>query len=887
MKVLATTARARRAEWWGAARNPTILIFLLLIPLAWAIVAFIGVTERDRTLEDAKLNSANLAQVFEENTQRIIQSLDRSILMLRLQYESSPNGFDLRSWAERTALVGDTAIQFALIGPDGFMIASTTDYSGPPLYLGDREHFKAVAELTRDDLYIAKPVLGRASGKWSVQLARRLRGPDGRFAGVMVGSLDPDRIGGLIRPTQLGKNGSIILRNLDGVILAARGLSVPGLGRQVMQPALRDALAEAPVGHYWGGGAVDGINRLVAYRKSDSLSLIVMVGFAETDIYSNSEKHRNIYVAIACAFTLLVLITVIFGVRRQINLDRSKQELGQMVVRFNAAIENMSHGLSMFDKDQRLIVCNKRYTDMYDLSVEHTGPGVTLRAIFEARAAAGSSPTDIEAHVSRCLEQVSRNEPCYLVTEASNGRIFAVNYQPMSGGGWVAIHQDITAQKRAEQQIMQLAHQDALTGLANRAVLQKRLEQALADLRSDGKSLALFMMDLDGFKEVNDSFGHPIGDKLLMAVAARISSCVTGTDAVARLGGDEFAVLTMTNRDPHEVARITASKLLETIAKPYDIDGRSLTIATSVGIVIAPEHGTDIDELMKSADLALYRAKSSGRNRSCIFELAMRSEANARRETEADLRGALVRDEFELHYHPIVDVKTGDMVALEALIRWHHPRRGLIGPGEFVSIAEETGLINPIGEWVLNRACLDALKLPPNIRVTVNVSPVQFRNGDIAHIVAKAIRNSGISPGRLELEITESVLLQDTNDNIAMLHSLHNCGVRISLDDFGTGYSSLSHLRMFQFDGIKIDRSFVKGLSSDVQSAAIVSAVAGMGLTLNADTVAEGIETVEQFALVRAAGCTYAQGFLFGRPCRLSDHVFKSVIDRDQTTQVA
>jgi diguanylate cyclase (GGDEF)-like protein len=383
------------------------------------------------------------------------------------------------------------------------------------------------------------------------------------------------------------------------------------------------------------------------------------------------------------------------------------------------------------------------------------------------------------------------------------------------------------------------------------------------------------MLDLDLFKAINDSLGHPVGDELLKAVASRLSACARQADTVSRLGGDEFAVLAMADGDQRDEAIVTANRLLAAVAAPYDVDGHHLNIRTSIGIALAPEHGTDVDQLMKNADLALYKAKSEGRDAYRFFEDAMGTEARKRRSLQIDLRKALMNEEFELHYHPIVDIKTRDIASVEALVRWQHPRRGMIPPGDFIPLAEETGLINPVGEWVVRKACRDAVGWPSHIKVSVNLSPLQFRKIGPIDMFCRALADSGLPPERLELEITESVLLHSSAENVAKLHQLRLMGISIVLDDFGTGYSSLSYLLMFPFDKIKIDRSFVRELSKNADCASIVSAVAKLGRSLRIRTVAEGIETDKQLTLVRIAGCTHAQGFLFGRPRPAAELTFR------------
>lgn len=548
-------------------------------------------------------------------------------------------------------------------------------------------------------------------------------------------------------------------------------------------------------------------------------------------------------------------------------LREREAELQAQNLLFDAALRNMAHGLCMFDRNERLIVCNDRYAVLSGLARDLVKPGVSLRAILEARVAGGGAPLHADNYVEDRLADIRKGEPYDIEIAMRDGSVLAVHPRPMPDGGWVAIHQDITAQKRAESQITYMARHDDLTSLANRAVLLEKMEEALAHVRRHGSQFALFILDLDLFKTVNDTLGHPVGDELLKVVAGRLLSCIRETDTVARLGGDELAILSTVEGDPRETATATADKLLSAVAAPCELDGHHLNIETSIGIALAPEHGTAADQLVRNADLALYRAKAEGRDAYRFFDDAMGLEARRRRAYQNDLRNALANDEFELHYHPIVDIQTREIASVEALIRWRHPQRGLIAPAEFIHVAEETGLINPIGDWVLRKACSDATRWPSAVKVSVNLSAVQFRKVYPIDNFCDVLAESGLPPERLELEITETVLLQGSAENVETLHQLRLMGISIVLDDFGTGYSSLSYLRMFPFDKIKIDRSFVHELAKNADCAAIVSAVAGLGRSLRIGTVAEGIETEDQLLLVRAAGCTHAQGYLFGRPC--------------------
>jgi len=421
---------------------------------------------------------------------------------------------------------------------------------------------------------------------------------------------------------------------------------------------------------------------------------------------------------------------------------------------------------------------------------------------------------------------------------------------------------DVTERRRAEARIAFMAHHDALTALPNRALLHERMQEMLARMARQGGGVATLCIDLDNFKWVNDTLGHPVGDLLLRAVSRRLSAQLRQDDLVARLGGDEFAVLQDGVTDPQDVTRL-AERLVAAIAEPYNIDGHELSITGSIGIALAPGDGLDADRLLKSADIALYRAKSDGKGTFRFFEAEMDARIQARRLLELDLRAAIGTGALSVHYQPLINLATGDITGYEALVRWNHPERGFVAPADFIPLAEETGLITQIGAFVLNRACADAAAWPLPLKIAVNLSPRQFRAGNLLPVVTEALAHAGLPAERLELEITETLLLDKTDLVLATLHALRALGVRISMDDFGTGYSSLSYLRSFPFDKIKIDRSFVTDMNANADSRAIVKAIVSMGSSLGITITAEGIETESDLARLKAHGCDEGQGYLF------------------------
>jgi diguanylate cyclase (GGDEF)-like protein len=546
-------------------------------------------------------------------------------------------------------------------------------------------------------------------------------------------------------------------------------------------------------------------------------------------------------------------------------LRQREQELQHQNMRFEAAVDNMSQGLCMFDKEQKLVICNKRYADLYSLPQELVLPGTALQEILKNRIARGIYPVvGSQVYVQRRIDMVTERKEATDVVELRDGRVISVLHHPMSDGGWVSTHQDITEQRRNEARIRHLARHDALTDLPNRMVFRERMEAAEARIRR-GEKMAVLCIDLDHFKAVNDLLGHAVGDAVLRAAAERLVKACRPDDIVARLGGDEFAILHGPLNNPEDAAGL-ADRVVKGMAEPFDVNDHRVTIGASVGIAVAPNDGADAETLMKNADLALYRAKGEGRGGYHFFERGMDAALQERLALEIGLRGALANGELSLVFQPLFSLKENQICGMEALLRWHHPERGAIPPSTMIPIAEDTGMIVQIGEWVLRQACAAAVQWPDNIRIAVNLSPVQFKHRNLPQQVLSALAASGLAPDRLELEVTETVLLADNELTLKTLHQLRDLGVRISMDDFGTGYSSLSYLRSFPFDKIKIDQSFVRDIATREDSLAIIRAVIGLGRSLGIATTAEGVETEDQLDLVRQQGCTEVQGFLFSPP---------------------
>jgi diguanylate cyclase (GGDEF)-like protein/PAS domain S-box-containing protein len=681
---------------------------------------------------------------------------------------------------------------------------------------------------------------------------------------------------------------------------------------------------------------------------------------------------------------------------------KAEEQLRSSNLQLDLALNNMRQGLILYDSDSRVVLCNQRFLNMYGLSSETTKPGCKLRDVLCQRKAVGTFDGDPDQYIA---ELVDHGRVETKVVQLPDGRMISVKNSPAPNGGWVSTHDDVTEQRRLEQErdrsqkflntivenapipifvkeasslryvlvnragenfwgtsraemigktshdvfakdeadliaardeqllrsdqpsiderqihtprngirnivarkltvceedgksryvvgviedvterklvekrIAHMAHHDALTDLPNRILLRDRLEQELTYVRRGGK-LAVLYVDLDHFKSVNDTLGHSTGDELLKASADRLRRCLRDADFIARLGGDEFAIIQTTLEQLTDAAILAQRLRDEMIRAPFELNNHHIVVDISVGIALAPNDSIDADQLLRSADMALYGAKSEGRGTYRFFEPDMDARMKRRRALEVDLRNALVNGEFELYYHPIVSVENNEVSCCEALLRWHHPERGMIPPAEFIPVAEETGLMVPIGEWALRQACSDAAAWPTDIRVAVNVSPLQLRNETWPQIVVGALAASGLSPRRLDLEITESVLMQNNEATLRTLHWFREVGVRIAMDDFGTGYSSLSYLRRFPFDKIKIDRSFIDDLLNSADTLKIVQAIAGLASGLDMITTAEGVETEKQLEIIRAAGCAEMQGYLFSPP-RPAAEILRLILPR-------
>ena len=584
------------------------------------------------------------------------------------------------------------------------------------------------------------------------------------------------------------------------------------------------------------------------------------------DVADETFGERAEFVAVATISAIVaqtVLVPVFLRIRRQKFLADN---------RFKLAVENMSHGLCFFDQQMRLVVSNNRFNSMFNLTQEQTMPGIPALELLDTCMAAEPREMvtcDAVTESADAIHWLRNGSDAKKIEHLPDGREIELTRHGCHADGWLLTIEDVTNLRQMEKKLMRLAHHDALTGLPNRTMWCKRLEEEIARL-PQGNRFAMLCLDLDGFKAVNDALGHAAGDQLLEEVADRLRCCVHESDIVARLGGDEFAIMAaMTGSEaPDQMSEIEAlaREICYSISKPFMLDDHEVMVTTSIGIAVAPDDSSDPDQLLKHADFALYQVKHEGRGTYRIFEAGLKQALVNRRALGLDLRSAIANDAVNVFYQPLVNIENNVISSMEALARWDHPELGPISPSEFIAIAEETGVIHEFGKSIINQACAEAMSWPAEVCVSVNISPVQFRRGGLLETIQSALEASGLPPSRFEIEITESVLLNNEEETLTTLSQLQEMGVRVAMDDFGTGYSSLGCLRDFPFDKIKIDRSFAKDLSANDDAIYIVRAVVMMAAKRGAITTIEGVETEEQLAVAGAEGCTEAQGYLFSRP---------------------
>ncbi|TYO65704.1 EAL domain-containing protein [Bradyrhizobium hipponense] len=763
----------------------------------------------------------------------------------------------LRSKIEALPYIGGVNI----IDADGNLINSSTAWPAPKVNVADRAYFRTFRYDPHSPDVLIEPLYSRISGAWTILIVRKIVGPNGEFLGVVGRGIEPANFEKFFESAVLAEGATISMLHRDGTLLARYPHTDELMGRNFKTGGFEQQRVFG-LDHFAGRfiSPVDGDDRLISARALPHFPILMMATTTRAAALTDWREQIGILISVAGASALAIAGVLIAIVRKLLEQHRaSRKRLTLEKQRLDRAVNNMTQGLLLFDASRRLVVCNQRYVEMYSLSAEIVKPGCSFHDIIAHRKATGSFTGNVDQYVARVLRDVHvRNS---MVVDTADGRSIQIANEPLADGGWVATHEDITERRRTEERITHLAHYDALTDLPNRTMFHEHLRGALAGT-VHGEELAVHYIDIDEFKGVNDALGHLVGDELLKSIASSLNRCAGPTDFVARLGGDEFAIVQSPVTSADQVTDLVA-RVFEAIRTPFDCMGHHLTTDASIGIALAPRHGPALDQILKNADMAMYAAKAAGRRTYRFFEPEMDAKVRERRQLETDLRYAIAHGGLEVYYQPCLSLKDDRITGCEALVRWRHPERGTVSPAEFIPIAEDTGLINEIGEWVLATACRDAANWPDDIRLAVNISPVQFKSGTLALKIVAALAASNFPASRLELEITEAVLIRDDDTALAILHQLRAIGVRIALDDFGTGYSSLSYLHRFPFDKIKIDRCFVNDIAGPDGSASIVQAVVNLASARRMTTTAEGVETEEQQRLLRALGCSEMQGYLF------------------------
>ena len=872
----------------------------LLIGLALAAtMSWYIVTSRQAVIDDATREMRNDALMLAEQEDRQLLAADtvqRGLIdYMRGIGIESPEQFE-RVMSTREAYqtlkdrIGglDYVSSLSLGDQQGRMLNYSLAWPPPRIAAPDRDFIRALMGPGAPESYVSQPSLSDVTGLWTIFLTRRFDAPDGRLIGFVICTIRIDYFEQFYARLPLTGGGAFAMYRRDGMLMARYPRADSNIGGSFAgTDTFRHLLAALDEGMIRIVSTIDGQERLVVPRAMPRFPLIIAVSDTVSTILGGWREQVRLLAATTVLLELAIVGTMLLGMRflrgrerllvaetarTRAEADlalaeeqkRASQTLHTQQARFDTALQNMLQGLLMVDHDGNLVLVNRRFHELFGLPPGIVTPGMSYDDLTGLISACGNVlPFDMAAVAERRRALIGQNSRATVVWELSDGRAFTVTHNPMEDG-WLTTYEDNTGRRAAEARIAYLAWRDALTDLPNRALLRESLERAMMFARR-GQMVALHCLDLDQFKTVNDTLGHPIGDGLLRAVAERLRNALRETDTVARLGGDEFAIVQTGIESPVDASGL-ANRILKLIEAPFEIEGHQIVIGTSIGIAFAPQDGRDADELMKNADLALYRAKADGRGVCRLFQAEMDAAMRARRNLELDLRQALSGGQLELFFQPQIDVRGRRIAGCEALLRWRHPSKGFIRPDQFIPLAEETGLIVPIGAWVLRQACATAAQWPDDLRVAVNLSAVQFRSPDLVDTVAAALREAGLAANRLELEITETVVLQDTDATLRILHQLRELGIQIAMDDFGTGYSSLSYLAKFPFDRIKIDQSFVRELGGQGDCIAIVRAVIALGRDLGMEITAEGVETKQQLDALERAGCGEIQGYLFSRP---------------------
>ena len=783
---------------------------------------------------------------------------------------------------------------FTIIGADGKLVSFSRQWPTPATDLSDRDYVAYFREHDVATAFVSAPVRNRFTGDWTAYIVRRVNGPTGEYLGMVLSAIDLKYFADFFKALTVGAGTTVTLLRSDGTALT----SYPATAR------IGDILPASSPWHqivktgadvFLTQGVLAPGMRIVSVHPLADYPLVINVSVAEWDALA--EWARMSIAAAVC--TLLAIACVTFLIRALLRQFRQLEQSEQLLAARNTTLEttqarlhtqaaelaegraqiamqsdtletalaHINQGLIMIAADGTVVVCNDRAMRMFDLPAAL----IASRPSFWALIAYQRSIGEFEGFTAsgRQLSIADTLDgPTNFEWERPNGVVLEVETVPMQAGGMVRTFTDITDRRRSETQVKYMAHHDGLTGLVNRTVFQARVGdqlRAAGDAGGVAGAFAIFYLDLDGFKLVNDTYGHGVGDELLVMAAQRLQSACRSGDVVARMGGDEFAVIQPSVRGVAQATDL-AERMLAAIAREFELRTVRCHVSLSIGIAMFPEHGTTSVELLQHADTALYRAKSAGKRQYRVFDPLTQERRDTKFLIEQMLAEAMPEGQLFLEYQPIVRSETLEIVRAEALLRWRHPTFGLIAPSDFIPVAETCGLIVPIGMWVIETACAEAARWVDPISVSINLSPVQFANGDLASKIEQVLLRTGLPATRLNLEVTEGVLIENMANVAATMQRLRAHGVRFSLDDFGTDHAGLAYLRRYPFDVLKIDRSFVQDAAKDARSHAILAAIQAIGVACGLDVVAEGVETEAELALVQALGCSHVQGYLTGRP---------------------
>jgi diguanylate cyclase (GGDEF)-like protein len=863
---------------FGLSRSSRLLsrVVALLIVVATAAAIVVAVDLRREARARAEHDTNRLALVLAQQMSRLLENvdlvltgIDRDMGLARL---NTPGQFGAvlgtqvvhqELMARRTGLPMADAL--VVIDADGTIVGSSRAWPPAPVSLDDRAYFRAIRVTDSPALYISEPVLNRVTGNWTVSVLRRVAAPDGTFLGAVAAAVRLKYLEDFFTSIDLPTGMAVTLLRRDGLVLAdsppTRRLNTKFMpAASAWYPSVA-----ADGGEYWSPGWLDGEPRRVSVRPVPGFPVVVDVSLTRQAVYAGWWRQVEA-IAIGTVCVVVCLLLLLAGLVAQFRrLETTQAALRRKSVLLETTLANMEQGLIMITADRTIGVVNERALSLLDLPAELMREGLPVDDVLDYQWERGEfDGQDLDMLALRLgagfpdRSQVhQRHRP--------NGTVLEIRSVPLRDGGTVRTYTDITERMVAQERIIHAAQHDMLTCLPNRATFTERLTAEIALAQRLGTGLAVLFLDLDRFKLVNDTLGHSAGDELLRQVADRMRRVVREADTLARMGGDEFA-LVMPDMPGPEAAVAIAKRLREAMHDPFRLARGTASIGVSIGIACHPAHGGSADELLNHADLALYRTKTAGRDGWCVFDAGLDTHEHDVRVLQNEMSSALRDEQFAVAYQPIWEFRTQRIVGAEALVRWHHPLKGVIPPSDFIPLAERTGLIVDLGRWVLEAACREAVSWARPIVVSVNVAPAQLRRPEFIDELRQALAATGLPPSRLKLEVTETQLLEETAEMLATMTTLRELGVRLSLDDFGTGYSSLSALRSFPFSDVKIDRGFTRGIVGDERSRNLVESILQVCRVLNLECVAEGVETHEQLEMLQSMGCSHAQGYLIGRP---------------------